>query len=142
MTEQMKAELPVYLASVQRQGKRNSYPRIAWPQLFLVHSWLHQNIFRMHHFKNIKMPHFKIAHYALKSLYVLCYSIYNLWNNHYICWNNGAIYRNNELKHWEQKNRIMSNFISIIGWGLMESVLDCLYTYSSPFSMKLYLEIS
>ena len=57
----------------------------------------------------------------------------------------GTIYRNNELKHWKQKNRIMSNFISIIGWGLMESVLDCLYTYSSPFSMKfqkLYLEVA
>ena len=35
-----------------------------------------------------------------------------------ICWNNEEICRNNGLKHWEQKNRIMGNFISIIGSSL------------------------
>ena len=48
-----------------------------------------------------------------------CTSFYNLWNNHHVCWNNDEIYRNNGLKHWEQKNRIIGNFISIIGSSLI-----------------------
>ena len=43
----MKAELPVYLANCEETRKKlmNSYPRIAWPQLLLVHSQLHQECF-------------------------------------------------------------------------------------------------
>ena len=38
--------------------------------------------------------------------------------NCHICWNNEKIYRNNGLKHQEQKNRIITNFISIMGSSL------------------------
>ena len=56
--------------------------------------------------------------YNNKALYVLHYRYYCPWNSHSICWNNEQIYRNNGQKDWEQKNRIISTFISIIGSSL------------------------
>ena len=44
-------------------------------------------------------------------------------NNHSIYWNNEQIYRNNGLKHWEQKNRIISYLISITGSSII--ILYC-----------------
>ena len=34
---------------------------------------------------------------------------------------NEQIYRNNGLEHWEQKTKIISDFIGIIGSGLMDT---------------------
>ena len=56
--------------------------------------------------------------YNSKTLYVVHYRYYYLWNNHSICWNIEQFYRNNGQKHTEQKNRIISTFISIIGSSL------------------------
>ena len=69
--------------------------------------------------KTNKMLHFKIIHYTFKTLSVLHYNFIICGNNQYTCGNNEAIYRNNELKYWEQKNRIISHFISIIGSSLI-----------------------
>ena len=66
------------------------------------------------------MPYyFKITDYA--SVYYInhsmcCMTVFTICG--IICWNNEEICRNNGLKRWEQKNRIMGNFIGIIGSSL------------------------
>ena len=120
-------------------------------QLLLEHSQLHQEWFACFFFtieyiisKSNKMLYFKpwlSVSYALINIitakHCMCFTIiisYRLWNNHSICWNNEQIYSNNGRKHWEQKNRIISTFISIIGSSLIimhETMIITRYVFRS-----------
>ena len=142
MIEQIKAELPVYLANRAKSRKKEELPknylatavaraltaasRMICFQFFFFFFFFFFLFFFLPLNTSFRRATrccisrlsvsyaFNITAKLCMTIYVLHYRYYSLWNNHSICWNNEQLYRNNGRKHREQKNRIISTFINII----------------------------